>query len=35
MLVWDNCAVQHAVVGDTGGAKRSLHRVTVEGDEPI
>jgi taurine dioxygenase len=35
MLIWDNCAVQHAVVGDTAGAKRSLHRVTVEGDEPV
>jgi taurine dioxygenase len=35
MLIWDNCAVQHAVVGDTAGAKRSLHRVTIEGDEPV
>jgi taurine dioxygenase len=35
MLVWDNRAVQHAVVGDTDGARRSLHRVTVEGDAPV
>lgn len=34
VLMWDNRAVQHAVVGDVGGAERVLHRVTIEGDEP-
>ena len=26
--------VQHAVIGDVGGAERVLHRVTVEGEIP-
>jgi taurine dioxygenase len=34
LLVWDNRAAQHAVVGDTGGQERALHRVTVASDEP-
>lgn len=34
ILMWDNRAVQHAVVGDVGGAERALHRITIEGDEP-
>ena len=34
ILMWDNRAVQHAVIGDVGGAERALHRVTIEGDEP-
>lgn len=34
MLIWDNRCTQHAVVGDTGGAERVLHRVTVVGDVP-
>ncbi|MBX6388375.1 MAG: TauD/TfdA family dioxygenase [Frankia sp.] len=34
LIIWDNRATQHAVVGDTGGAERTLHRVTIEGDEP-
>ena len=29
LLIWDNRALQHRVVGDTGGQERSLHRVTV------
>ena len=32
--MWDNRAVLHAVIGDVGGAERSLHRVAVAGDEP-
>jgi taurine dioxygenase len=34
VLMWDNRAVQHAVVGDVGGVERMLHRVTIEGDVP-
>lgn len=34
LVIWDNRATQHAVVGDTGGAERVLHRVTIEGDVP-
>jgi len=34
LLVWDNRAAQHAVVGDVGGQERSLHRVTVASDSP-
>jgi len=29
LLVWDNRAVQHRAVGDTGGQTRDLHRITV------
>jgi taurine dioxygenase len=35
LLIWDNRCVQHAVVGDTNGAERSLHRVTIAGDTPV
>lgn len=35
LIIWDNRATQHAVVGDTGGAERTLHRVTVAGDVPV
>jgi taurine dioxygenase len=34
MIIWDNRCTQHAVVGDTGGAERVLHRVTIKGDTP-
>jgi taurine dioxygenase len=34
VLMWDNRAIQHAVIGDVGGAKRELDRGTIEGDEP-
>ncbi|WP_007513948.1 TauD/TfdA dioxygenase family protein [Pseudofrankia saprophytica] len=34
LVIWDNRATQHAVVGDTAGAERTLHRVTIEGGEP-
>ena len=34
LLIWDNRCAQHAVVGDTGGQKRSLHRTTIAGDVP-
>jgi taurine dioxygenase len=35
LIIWDNRCTQHAVVGDTGGAERTLHRVTIEGDVPV
>ncbi|MBL7500505.1 TauD/TfdA family dioxygenase [Frankia sp. CNm7] len=34
LVIWDNRATQHSVVGDTAGAERTLHRVTIEGDVP-
>ena len=34
LVIWDNRCTQHAVVGDTGGAERTLHRVTIAGDMP-
>jgi len=35
LVIWDNRCTQHAVVGDTGGAERTLHRVTIVGDVPV
>jgi taurine dioxygenase len=35
LIIWDNRCTQHAVVGDTAGAERTLHRVTIEGDVPV
>jgi taurine dioxygenase len=35
LVIWDNRATQHAVVGDTAGAERILHRVTIAGDIPV
>jgi taurine dioxygenase len=35
LIMWDNRCTQHAVVGDTGGAERTLHRVTIAGDVPF
>jgi len=32
LLIWDNRAAQHAVIGDTDGQERSLHRITVASD---
>lgn len=34
LIMWDNRCTQHAVVGDTGGAERVLHRITIAGDVP-
>jgi taurine dioxygenase len=34
LVIWDNRSTQHAVVGDTKGAERTLHRVTIAGDVP-
>lgn len=34
LVIWDNRCTQHAVVADTAGAERVLHRVTIAGDEP-
>jgi taurine dioxygenase len=35
LIIWDNRCTQHAVVGDTDGAERTLHRVTIAGDVPF
>ena len=35
LLIWDNRCAQHSVVGDTDGARRSLHRTTIAGATPI
>jgi taurine dioxygenase len=34
LVIWDNRSTQHSVVGDTAGAERVLHRVTIRGDVP-
>jgi taurine dioxygenase len=34
LLLWDNRCTQHAVIGDTGGQERVLHRITIAGDVP-
>jgi taurine dioxygenase len=34
LLIWDNRCIQHAVIGDTAGQRRSLHRTTIAGDTP-
>jgi taurine dioxygenase len=34
LVIWDNRSTQHSVVGDTHGAERVLHRVTIRGDVP-
>jgi taurine dioxygenase len=35
VIIWDNRCTQHAVIGDTGGAERTLHRLTIKGDVPV
>jgi taurine dioxygenase len=35
LVIWDNRCTQHAVVGDTSGVERTLHRVTIAGDAPF
>ena len=35
LVIWDNRCTQHAVVADTAGAERVLHRVTIAGDVPV
>lgn len=35
LIIWDNRCTQHAVIADTGGAERVLHRVTIAGDHPV
>jgi taurine dioxygenase len=34
LVIWDNRSTQHAVVGNTGGHERELHRITIRGDAP-
>jgi len=34
LMIWDNRCVQHAVIGDTEGQERALHRTTIAGDTP-
>jgi taurine dioxygenase len=34
LVMWDNRSTQHSVVGDTNGAERVLHRITIRGDVP-
>jgi taurine dioxygenase len=34
LVMWDNRSTQHSVVGDTAGAERVLHRITIRGDVP-
>ncbi len=35
LIIWDNRCTQHAVIGDTAGHERTLHRVTITGDVPV
>lgn len=35
VAIWDNRATQHRAVSDFGGARRVLHRTTVDGDVPV
>jgi taurine dioxygenase len=34
LVIWDNRATQHLALNDYGGARRELHRTTVQGTVP-
>ena len=35
LAVWDNRTTQHFAVNDYHGARRRMHRMTIEGEIPV
>ena len=35
IAIWDNRFVQHFAVADSGGHRRVMHRITLEGEPPV